>query len=85
MAMSATFSLPDYRKAALERLAQESDPLRRMRAIEALERLEAGFYGYCVACGMKIPEARLEERPERRHCTACEGAVAAQGTSRLCG
>ncbi|MHC5030259.1 MAG: TraR/DksA family transcriptional regulator [Planctomycetota bacterium] len=56
---------------------QANDPVRAIRAVEALERMEAGVYGYCVACGMKIPEARLEEKPERRHCTACEGAVAA--------
>ncbi|MHC4135441.1 MAG: TraR/DksA family transcriptional regulator [Planctomycetota bacterium] len=69
--------MPDHRQAALQRLVQANDPVRALRAVEALERMEAGVYGYCVACGMKIPEARLEERPERRHCTACEGAVAA--------
>lgn len=77
MASHMSFSMPEYRKAALERLANGGDPTRASLAVEALERIEAGVYGYCVACGMKIPEARLEERPERRHCTACEGAVAA--------
>jgi RNA polymerase-binding transcription factor DksA len=77
MASITSFSMPDHRQAALQRLVQANDPVRALRAVEALERMEAGVYGYCVACGMKIPEARLEERPERRHCTACEGAVAA--------
>lgn len=77
MASTPHFSMPEYRKATLQRLVEAGDPLRALRAAEALERIEAGVYGYCVACGMKIPEARLEERPERRHCTDCEGAVAA--------
>jgi RNA polymerase-binding transcription factor DksA len=77
MASIPPFSMPEYRQAALQRVVQGSDSLRALRAVEALERIEAGVYGYCVACGMKIPEARLEERPERRHCTVCEGAVAA--------
>jgi RNA polymerase-binding transcription factor DksA len=77
MASITSFSMPDHRQAALQRLVQANDPVRAIRAVEALERMEAGVYGYCVACGMKIPEARLEEKPERRHCTACEGAVAA--------
>ncbi|MHC4971695.1 MAG: TraR/DksA family transcriptional regulator [Planctomycetota bacterium] len=77
MASITPFSIRDHRQAALQRLVQANDPVRAIRAVEALERMEAGVYGYCVACGMKIPEARLEEKPERRHCTACEGAVAA--------
>jgi len=75
--MIAPFSMLDHRKATLHRLAQERDPVRSTLAIEALARLESGAYGYCTACGMKIPEAYLEARPERRHCTACEAAAAA--------
>jgi DnaK suppressor protein len=67
----------DYRRAALLRLAQQGDPERALRAVQALERMDDGSYGYCLACGLKIPEAWLEARPERRHCAACEAAAAA--------
>jgi RNA polymerase-binding transcription factor DksA len=72
---TAPFSLSGHRRAALQRLAsscREHDPVRAIRAIEALRRMEDGDYGYCIACGMKIPEANLESRPERGHCSGCE-------------
>jgi RNA polymerase-binding transcription factor DksA len=34
----------------------------------ALERLDAGEYGRCQACGRPIEPARLEERPFARFC-----------------
>src|SRR3984893_19301154 len=36
----------------------------------ALERLEAGTYGVCGACGQPIGEARLEAWPAARFCRA---------------
>jgi DnaK suppressor protein len=36
----------------------------------ALERLEAGTYGVCEACGQPIAEARLEAYPAARFCRA---------------
>ena len=36
----------------------------------ALERLEAGNYGVCEACGQPIAEARLEAYPAARFCRA---------------
>jgi len=36
----------------------------------ALERLEAGTYGVCEACGQPIAEARLEAWPAARFCRA---------------
>jgi DnaK suppressor protein len=76
---TASFSLTDHRQAALYRLVSHckgNEPMRAIRAVEALRRMEAGDYGYCMACGMKIPEASLESRPERRHCSGCEAQVA---------
>ena len=73
------FSLTDHRQAALCRLVsrgKRDEPMRAIRAAEALRRLEAGDYGYCIACGMKIPEASLESRPERRHCSGCQAQAA---------
>jgi RNA polymerase-binding protein DksA len=45
----------------------------KMADIErALERLEAGTYGICEACGQPIGEARLEAWPAARFCRACQ-------------
>lgn len=37
----------------------------------ALDRLAAGTYGTCEACGLPIPPGRLEARPTARRCVAC--------------
>ena len=38
----------------------------------ALERVEAGTYGQCEACGKPIPPARLEVVPEATLCVSCK-------------
>ena len=38
----------------------------------ALERVEAGSYGMCEACGKPIPKARLEVVPEATLCVSCK-------------
>lgn len=38
---------------------------------EALERLEAGTFGRCTACGRRIAPARLRAVPYTPHCVAC--------------
>ena len=38
----------------------------------ALERVEAGTYGQCEACGKPIPHARLEVVPEATLCVSCK-------------
>lgn len=37
----------------------------------ALARMDAGTYGICEACGIKIPEARLQLVPHARNCVSC--------------
>jgi RNA polymerase-binding transcription factor DksA len=37
----------------------------------ALDRLDQGVYGRCVACGQDISRARLQALPYARHCVAC--------------
>lgn len=37
----------------------------------ALERIDAGEYGYCVQCGETISDGRLEARPEAALCINC--------------
>jgi DnaK suppressor protein len=39
---------------------------------EALERLEAGTYGICEACGEEISDKRLEARPVTTLCIDCK-------------
>ncbi len=43
-----------------------------VRQIEAaLERIAAGEYGYCVKCGDKIAEERLDIVPQTPFCAKC--------------
>jgi DnaK suppressor protein len=39
---------------------------------EALQRIEDGEYGICVACGNDISEKRLLARPVATHCIDCK-------------
>ncbi len=51
---------------------------------EALDRMRAGDYGVCLACGEPIPERRLRAIPWARYCVPCQeraamGLTAADG------
>ena len=37
----------------------------------ALNRIEAGTYGYCASCGNRIPHERLSVMPETVYCVSC--------------
>ena len=39
----------------------------------ALHRIDDGSYGTCVDCGQRVPEGRLEAKPEAARCVACQG------------
>ena len=39
---------------------------------EAMERIQAGDYGYCNDCGAEIGLKRLEARPTATQCTECK-------------
>jgi len=46
---------------------------RYLRNIDAaLERIENGTFGICIACGNEIPETRLEAVPITQHCIQCK-------------
>ena len=45
---------------------------RTREAALALERMDAGTYGFCSVCGLQIPELRLQTRPEAKRCARCE-------------
>ncbi|HEU5305804.1 MAG TPA: TraR/DksA family transcriptional regulator [Acidimicrobiia bacterium] len=55
--------------AAVERLAELNDALRR---------LDDGTYGICERCGKPIPMARLEALPQVRLCIECQEVEDAQ-------
>jgi RNA polymerase-binding transcription factor DksA len=40
----------------------------------ALDRLDQGTYGRCVACQQEIPKERLQALPYARYCVACTRA-----------
>ena len=48
----------------------KGDTLQRVR--EALDRLDAGEYGYCADCDGEISEKRLQALPFAVRCAACE-------------
>ncbi len=52
-----------------------SEPtLRELEDIDAaLERIEDGRYGACLACGGPMGLQRLRAIPEARYCLACSG------------
>ena len=64
------------RMDALQNQAMELE-LERRRKVElarleaALQRIEEGEYGYCVACGEKIAKKRLENDPTTPVCINC--------------
>lgn len=39
---------------------------------EALEKVDAGDYGYCESCGIEIGIRRLEARPTATQCVDCK-------------
>jgi DnaK suppressor protein len=42
------------------------------QVLSALERIANGSYGTCVDCGAKVPDGRLEAKPEAARCVACQ-------------
>jgi len=42
---------------------------------EALDRLNSGDYGFCLACDLPIPSKRLEALPWARYCVQCQEEI----------
>jgi RNA polymerase-binding transcription factor DksA len=57
----------DREEASLEVIRGQQERIR-----QALARLDAGTYGRCIDCGVDLPEARLEARPEAARCLDCQ-------------
>ena len=57
------------RSAAMLTVARQ----QRTEVLSALQRIEQGSYGICADCGAKVPEGRMEAKPEAARCVACQG------------
>jgi DnaK suppressor protein len=59
-----------------ERNATVEDAVRMSRLLEqvedALERMDSGTFGVCLACGEKLPRKRLELVPWAAYCVSCQ-------------
>ena len=57
-------------------LRMNSLDYKQLRMVEeALDRLESGDYGICLACDEPIAEKRLAALPWARYCVKCEDEV----------
>lgn len=59
------------RSAAMVEAAEE----QRGHVLAALERISDGTYGSCVDCGTRVPDGRLDARPEAARCVSCQQRV----------
>lgn len=65
------------------------DYLQLRMVEEALDRLNSGDFGICLACEEPIPAKRLKALPWARYCVTCQESIGAdmdqdaRGTSRL--
>ena len=58
----------------MQAMAKDSDRRRQVelqRIGAAIDRIDEGDYGYCLACGEQIAVARLEIDPSATLCVAC--------------
>ena len=63
----------------VQAMAQETERRRQVRIQvlrAALKRIEKDAFGYCVACGEDIAEARIELDPASATCIDCAGGRA---------
>ena len=55
------------------RQAEANRDLAELRDIEAaLRRLATGVFGFCVDCGVRIPNPRLQALPASARCVRCQ-------------
>lgn len=69
----------DTKDHAIAQLLMDSDDADLRRAAAelqdidaALQRVSAGTYGRCSACGTEIPATRLSAYPTAKRCVACQ-------------
>ncbi|MGH3319990.1 MAG: TraR/DksA family transcriptional regulator [Streptosporangiaceae bacterium] len=54
---------------------REAARRQRVEVVSALDRVDQGTYGGCVDCGKRVPDGRLEARPEAARCVECQSKV----------
>lgn len=62
----------EVEELGLESRIVESEELLLAKIEHALDRIERGVYGNCEACGVEIPEPRLEAKPSVSLCVKCQ-------------
>jgi RNA polymerase-binding transcription factor DksA len=65
---------PDDNEAAVTAASADRDAVELAGIEAALERMREGTYGLCADCGVALPWARLDARPEAFRCLDCEAA-----------
>lgn len=56
--------------------ANRADHTNRLHQVkQALNLMSEGDYGYCEACGKRIPLQRLLVKPESAYCVACQSKL----------
>ncbi len=58
-------------RQAMAQATERQRQTQMARLTAALERLDAGDYGYCTSCGEPIPEQRLAIDPAAPTCVGC--------------
>ncbi|MDN3517348.1 TraR/DksA family transcriptional regulator [Aquisalimonas lutea] len=61
-------------------LQRDTEELRDIE--QALERIHAGTYGYCVDCGDEVAVARLRAYPTAKRCLECQELHERRGGAR---
>jgi hypothetical protein len=62
--------------AKMGRVAEEDLDYGQLRLVEeALDRVQSGDFGVCLACEQPIPPKRLQAVPWARYCVPCQEAI----------
>ncbi len=56
---------------AMAQAQQRRRQVERARIGAALDRIDAGEYGWCLKCGLAVAKARLESNPAAPLCVDC--------------
>lgn len=74
MSMTIHSNKLEYLAHSLRKMTGDKTNKQHRRLVnQALSRINSETYGYCMVCGMNIPERELELKPERQCCSGCEG------------
>jgi DnaK suppressor protein len=72
----------DFLEMQTEQSIRVNEQALLTEVLQALQRIDDGTYGRCVACGNPIPEKRLEAIPWAARDVKCEQALEQKNLSR---